>query len=184
MEKLTTSLFKLTHKFHRKDNIVDFISALSSARSMLIFMPDKLEHFAIARKFLNQIKIDFPQAKIVIYTRESYQHLLETRYNDGIIFVAPHDINPFGFPKRKLQHKIMAIDFDVIIDLNQDFNLSSTFLCQKSNAALKICLDNQNREPFYNFCFRTSVQTGLEDKYRKLINFLGRCIHPPKTVKS
>lgn len=172
MKKLTTTFLKLTSRFHKGNDVVDFAATLISAKSILIFMPDKLEDFGIALKFLKKFRQDFAGVNIDICTRDNYQNLISSNHLDGMIFVTSDDINPFGLPKRSLQHKIMATHYNIIIDLNQDFHPISTYLCQKSDAALKICLDDQDREPFYNLYFRTQLKTKLEEKYKRLFNYL------------
>ena len=152
---------------------MDFAATLTSAKSILIFMPDKLEDFGIALKFLKKFRQDFAAVQIDICTRDNYQNFINTNHQGGMIFVTSEDITPFGLPKRSLQHKIMATHYNIVIDLNHAFHPISTYLCQKSDAALKICLDDQDREPFYNLYFRTQLKTRLEEKYKKLFNYLG-----------
>ena len=175
MEKITASFLKFSAKIKKSTEIVDFASTLVSAKSVLIIMPDNLEHFGIARNFIPEIKNNFSDAKIIFLTRENYHSLLEINHPHGIIFVTPEDINQLGLPKKKLQNRILATDFDIIIDLNLDFHLPSTFLCQISAAPVKICLDEQNREPFYNFSFRMNAQKNLAEKYQGLLKYLGGC---------
>jgi len=175
MEKITTSFLKFSAKMRKSQDVVDFGSTLASAKSILIFMPDNLEHFGIARNFISEIKNDFASAKLTFLTRENYKSLLDINQPHGTIFVTSDDISQFGLPKKNLQHKILATEFDIIIDLNFDFHLLSTFLCQISHAQVKICLDNQDREPFYNFSFRTGNQINVEENYRVLMKYLGVC---------
>ncbi|UCE04597.1 MAG: hypothetical protein JSW07_13325, partial [bacterium] len=82
------------------------------------------------------------------------------------------NVNFFGLPKKELKQKILATKYDIVIDLNDDFHLPSTYLCLKSRASLKICFDHEKRGPFYNFYFRTKPNKSLDKKYRKLIQYL------------
>ncbi|HDP99531.1 MAG TPA: hypothetical protein ENN22_10175 [bacterium] len=172
MIKLTTSFLKISSKWQGKNRVVDFIDAFSSAKSILLLMPDNPEEFEIAHKFLKHIERDFFRARILYLIRDSYLQQLNEKQRHGTIFVAKDDINPFGLPKRKLKHKIMATHYDIVIDLNQNFHPLSTYLCRKTDAALKVCLENQEREPFYNFSVRTQIETALAEKYKKLLKYL------------
>ena len=172
MEKITATFLKFSAKMKKSTEIVDFASTLASAKSVLIIMPDNLEHFGVARNFIPEIKNNFSDAKLLFLTRENYHSLLEINQPHGIIFVTDDDTNQLGLPKKKLQNKILATNFDVVIDLNLDFHLLSTFLCQISNAQLNICLDDKNREPFYNLSFRMNTQKNLEEKYQSLLKYL------------
>jgi len=175
MEKVATSFLKLSARIKKSQGVVDFASQVGSAKSLLIIMPDNADHFEVARNIISEIKNDFTNAKLVFLTRENYKTLLDVSLPHGTIFVSQEDINQLGLPKKNLQHRILATDFDIVIDLNFDFHLLSTFLCQISHAPVKICLDNQDREPFYNFSFRTTSQKNLEDKYKVLTKYLGAC---------
>ena len=163
-------------KFRKSDDIIDIFGTLTEARSVLVFMPDKLEDFGIARKFIFKLIEDFPKAKFQFVIRKRYESLIDSYNSYGIIFVADNDVNFFGLPKKDLKQKILAMNYDIVIDLNDGFHLFSTYLCQKSRAKLKICLDNQDREPFYNFYFRAQAQENLEDKYQKLVQYLKKSV--------
>ena len=172
MENITLPFLKFSAKLRKQNNIVDIFDTFDKARSILIFMPDKLEDFGIARKYVNKIMADFPKANFQVVIRESYRSLLDGVIEYGIVFVAEKEVGIFGLPKKKLKQKIFTKKHDIVIDLNNEFHLLSTFLCRISDAALKICLDNEDRELFYNFYLRTNVQEKLEKKYEKLVYYL------------
>lgn len=177
MEKIVTSLLRISTKIKKRQGVVNFASTLALAKSLLIIMPDNPDHREIARNFISDIKSNFPDAKFVILTSEHNIKLLGVNRPEGTIFISPDNINQLGFPKKNIRHRIIATDFDIIIDLNFDFHLLSTFLCQISRAPVKICLDNQEREPYYNFSFRTTSQKNLEEKYQVLTKYVGVFAH-------
>ncbi len=180
MEKLTTSYLRLFAKFKKRTHIIDFASVLCTAKSFLIFMPDAANDFEIAKKFVEKLKQSYPAAHFVLFTKKDFESAISAQKQHGTIFVTPEDINTFGLPKKNIQHRIMATDFDIVIDLNSDFNLISTFLCQKSSATLKICLDNRLREPFYNFYYRNNLKEEMDTKYRKFFSYIDNCTHHHK----
>ncbi len=173
MAKITTSLLKLSAIIKKKQGVVDFGSALASAKSLLIIMPDNPDHFGFAKNVISEIENDFTTANLVLLARENYKDLLETNPSHGTIFVTTENINQLGLPKKNLQHRVLATDFDIVIDLNFDFHPLSTYLCKISQAPVKICLFNRDREPFYNFSFRTTSDKKLEEKYKGLTKQLG-----------
>ena len=172
MDKFTIPFLKISVKFRKTDLVVDICGTLAEARTVLVFMPDKLEDFGIARKFIEKLIEDFKNAKFQFVMRESYRSLLNGNQNFGTIFVADRDINFWGLPKKVLKQKILATTYDIVIDLNDDFYLPGTYLCLKSRASLKICFDHEMREPFYNFYFRARENVSLNTKYKKLIQYL------------
>jgi len=179
LEQITIPYLRLHAKLKINKNVFDVFSILAEARTILICMPAKLEDFGVARIFLNDFKQSFPQAKIVLLMLEQYRNLLDVSKKYGTIFVALKDVNVFGLPKKELLQKISTSKYDIAIDLNHSFHLLSTYLCQKSGAVLRVCLENREREPFYNFSFRYSMDEQLDNKYRKLVKYLNANVVEP-----
>jgi ADP-heptose:LPS heptosyltransferase len=172
MEKIVIPLLTIAAKLKKSDPVVDIFATLVEARTILVIMPDKVEDFGIARKFIAKLMDDFSTAKFQFVMRQNYQSLLNDEQNYGTIFVSDKDVNFWGLPKKELKDKILATEYDIVIDLNHEFHLPSTYLCLKSRASLKICFDHNKREPFYNFYFRTPTNVSLNSKYKKLIQYL------------
>ena len=180
IKKIVLPLLKLNAKLTQRNRVVDVFGAFMHAQSMLIFMPDNLEDFGIARKFTRTFTENFPNVKLHFVMRSSFKSLLDGNLGYGTIFVADRDENYMGLPKKDLKQRILATNFDIAIDLNNEFHLLSTYLCQIGGAKLRICFDNTDREPFYNFYFRSHTHKNLEDKYKRFVQFLCDCANPKK----
>jgi ADP-heptose:LPS heptosyltransferase len=180
MKNFVIAFLKLQANLVKRNRIVDVFGTFTDAQSILIFMPDILEDFGIARKFIRTLTDSFPTAKLHFVMRSSFKSLLDSNLDYGTIFVADRDENYMGLPKKDLKQRILATKFDIAIDLNNDFHLLSTYLCKISGAKLRICLDNRDREPFYNFYFRSQTHKNLEDKYKRFIQYLCACVNPEK----
>ncbi|MCU0644549.1 MAG: hypothetical protein MUC94_09835 [bacterium] len=180
MKTIIILLLKLQAKLEKRNRMVDVFGTFSNAQAMLILMPDILEDFGIARKFIRTLTESFSTAKLHFVMRSSFKSLLDSNLNYGTIFVADRDENYIGLPKKNLKQRILATKFDIAIDLNNDFHLLSTYLCKISGAKLRICFDNSDREPFYNFYFRSQTHKNLEDKYKRFIQYLCACVNPEK----
>lgn len=172
MEKIVISFLRKMAQLKKRDQVIDVFATLAEARSILVFMPDKLQDFGVARKFIENLMADFSNARFQFFMRESYRSLLNGDHKFGTIFVTDRDVNFWGLPKKQLRQKITATAYDIAIDLNDEFHLPSTYLCFKSRASLKICFDHEKREPFYNFYFRARETANLSSKYKKLIQYL------------
>ena len=172
MEKITIPFLKISARLRKSNHVVDVIGTLAGAQSILVFMPDNLEDFGIARKYISKLTDDFSGAQFHLVMRQSYRSLLNGAMDYGTIFVSDRDVNFWGLPKKQLKQKILATKYDIVIDLNNEFYLPGTYLCLKSRASLKICFDHENREPFYNFYYRTQANESLDNKYQKLIQYL------------
>jgi ADP-heptose:LPS heptosyltransferase len=172
IEKIVTPILKIIAKIKLKERVISIFDIIKNAKSILIIMPDKLDDFGVARNYLKVIETNFPQAKMTIISREQFKNLLEQTRRPGTIFVTQKDRNIFTLPKKNLIKKITSSTYDIAIDMNQTFHLFSTYLCQESGAILRICLEDKQREPFYNFSFRSSVQYKLDNKYKNMLKYL------------
>ena len=135
-------------------------------------MPTKLDDFGTALNYLPVVRDNFPKAKIDVLTLEIYRNLLRDNSFYGMIFVESKNVNIFGLPKRELVQRISASSYDIAIDMNDHFSLISTYICQKSGAMLRICLEESRRDPFCNVSFRSPKGENLDNKYRKLFKYL------------
>ena len=168
---------RFSAKFIIKNQVINFPDSIINARSVLVFMPEKLEEFGIARNFLAVLSKNFPNAKITLVMLEQYRNLVDKTRRYGTIFVTLSHKNVLGLPKKELIQKFTSTNFDSAIDLNQTFNLLTTYLCQKSGAKLRIGLEDKDREPFYNFSFRANTNERLDIKYRKMFKYLDATIN-------
>jgi len=175
MEKLAIPFLKFAKRLRKDSDVVDIFGTLAKARTILVCLPYNSDAFRIAKNFITNLTSDFPNASFQFVVRDSLLEQLDGLKKHGTIIVADKDVNMFGLPKNELVQKVFSMSYDIAIDLNEDFHLLSTFLCQKSSASLKICLDNQDRELFYNFYFRAQQHENLENKYRKLAHYLNVC---------
>ena len=171
-EHILTPFFRFTAPFKVKARVINIVDAMVKARSILILMPAKLDDFGIALQYLDVVHDNFPKAKIIVVTLDIYTNLLHDSSYYGTIFVHHKNINIWGLPKRELIQELAAFKYDIAIDLNHDFHLFSSYLCHKSGALLRICLENKKREPFCNFSFRSAAKESLNNKYRNLFKYL------------
>lgn len=183
LEKIITPFLKFLAKFRIKPIVVNVFATLAEARTILILMPDELDDFGIALKHLVSVQKIFLNARIVLVLRDSYKNLVPDSSKYGMIIVAPKDVNLLGLPKKELVAELMASNYDIAIDLNYRFHLLSTYLCQKSGASLRICLEHSEREPFYNFSIRSSNTDKLEKKYQNLFKYLSAKVDEPLAVE-
>jgi hypothetical protein len=174
IETVTEYYLKLKARFKSMDSMVDIFSTLLQARCILICLPDKLEDFGVARKFIPGIIENFVDAKITFLLKYNYINLLDRveRNRVELLTLKPENISTFGLPDRQVVNTVKKINFQVAIDLNHEFNLVSAYLCFTSRAPLRICLLNEDRDPFYNFQIQVNPQAQLDQKYEKLIKYI------------
>jgi len=170
---LSSQYLKLVSKLNSSEEPVDVFSSLAQAKHTLICLPDKLEDFGIARNFTPTLRDKFSHSKITFLVKQNYLNLLNKvdRENCYILSLNPEDITRFGLPMKQVIATIKKMNFDLAIDLNYEFNLTSTYICFISGANLRICLENKNRDPFFNFQVRTRLEDSIESKFRSFIKY-------------
>jgi len=172
IQKIVIFFLKLRSSFTQKDNVVNIFDAFSSARSLLITMPHQAEEFVIAHKYVNSLKERYSRSDLTLIIPSVNKNLLNLQGNYGMIFVDNNNVNWLGLPKKGLTEKMNASTYDIAIDLNYRFNLLSTFLCQKSDAILRVCMQDSHRELFFNINISLPVNKSLDEKYQSFINYI------------
>ena len=82
------------------------------------------------------------------------------------------DINRWFVPRHELLRRMESNKFDVAVDLNVTFSLTSAFLCKASNAPLRISFVKKNGDHFYNFQIKTKPNNANKYSYRSLLKCL------------
>lgn len=174
IEKIFEFYLKLRLKFKSIDSIVDVFGTMQQAEQVLIFLPDKLEDFGIARHYLGQLRSAFSNAKITLVLRHNYITLLEDsdREAANILAFKSEHFTYFGLPGQKIVSSIKKLSSEIIVDLNYDFHLNSAYLGSICGSPLRICLSNKHREPFFNFQVEVNPQVKLDKKYQMLLRYI------------
>jgi len=174
--KITKKLFVSYARLNDRGEIIDVCEHLSRIATALVMMPERREHFSPALDLLGRLREHFPQTTFYLLINEAMMkeqapHLAE---DDRLllIFCNEEHLGFGGLPKEELQEAIRSRHFDLLLDLNDDFNFTAAYLCRSSSAKLRICLQHPNRDPFYNFQVRAHADESLDHKYQTLIKYI------------
>jgi ADP-heptose:LPS heptosyltransferase len=161
-------------RLHPLDSMVDIFSTIQRAEHILIYLPDNLEDFGVVRLFVSEIRNIFTNAKVTFIVRHNYFTLLDLGDRKGVALfsIKSEQINSFGLPRRQVIDAIQKIKYNVAIDLSNEISSLSSFVCYLSAAPLRICLNDPRRDAFFNFQIEVGKDTKLENKYRKLLNYI------------
>lgn len=155
-----------------RTDIIDVGEYLSRIATALILPPEQPEHFKAATRILEGLRQNFAQTQFYLLTPKTCANMVALDEHVRIISYDADEIGFHGLPKDKLQQAIRSRHFDMVIDLNFDFNMIATFLCRTSEAKLRICFVHPSRDPFYNFQMRAIDSNSLEQKYQSLVHYL------------
>lgn len=178
IKKLIANCVEIYFRIHARlnplDSIVDIFSTIQRAEQILIYLPDNLEDFGVVRLFVSDIKNVFSHAKLTFILRHNYITLLEPgdRQASDLLSIKMEHINSFGLPRKQITSAIKKIKYNVAIDFSNEFSILSSYICYLSKAPLRVCLSNPKRDAFFNFQIEVGNETKLENKYRKLINYI------------
>jgi len=171
-KKFTARAYLAYARRRDRNDIIDVGEYLSKITTALILPPDQLESFKSAVCIIDGLRQHFTQTQFYLLTPKTCAGAVSLDERVRLISYDVDEIGFHGLPKDKLQQAIRSRHFDMVIDLNLDFNLIATFLCRTSEARLRICFVHPARDPFYNFQIRALDGNSLEQKYQSLVNYL------------
>jgi len=174
--KVTKKLFVSYARISDRNEIIDVCDHLSRIATALVLLPERTEHYSPAVHLFGRLRESFPNTTFYLLTNEAMvkahaPHLTEDE-RLLLIFCNEEHLGFGGLPKESLQEAIRSRHFDLLIDLNEEFNFTAAYLCRSSNAKLRMCLQHPNRDPFYNFQVRAEAHESLDHKYQTLMKYI------------
>jgi hypothetical protein len=149
--RVVSKFVRLWLKLKHEDRIVHVNKILDGAESVMVCFPDGFEEGIGAYKVLPYIRGRFPHGKITIFvSRINLEKVRKSPDIDNFISLSDKDFNRLSLPSRDLINRVRWMGFDVAIDLNRPFHLSTAYLCYRSGAKLRIGLRDQEVAPFFN----------------------------------
>ncbi len=171
-KKFTARAYLAYARRRDRADVIDVGDYLSKISTALILPPEQPEHFKTATRILDDLRQHFGQTQFYLLTPKALTEMVSLDEKMRIISYDLDEIGFHGLPKDSLQQAIRSRHFDMVIDLNLDFNLIATFLCRASEAKLRICFVHPSRDPFYNFQMRAINSNTFEQKYQSLVNYI------------
>jgi hypothetical protein len=171
-KKVTARTYLAYARRRDRADVIDVGDYLSKIATALILPPEQPEHFKTATRILDDLRQHFEQTQFYLLTPKALTETVSLNEKMRIISYDLAEIGFHGLPKDSLQQAIRSRHFDMVIDLNLEFNLIATFLCRASEAKLRICFVHPSRDPFYNFQMRAIDSNTMEQKYQSLVSYI------------
>jgi ADP-heptose:LPS heptosyltransferase len=149
-----------------------FTNFLEECGNVLIILPNDPKQFDEAKDTILELKKDWPQRQISVIVRSQFASIHEFKEYFHTIGITKDDINRFYLPKKKFIAEIKNISYDLIIDLNLDLFLPSSFLTKVINSKYRIGIKKDLVDLFYNFQFDPINYSNFKNIYVKLFNNL------------
>lgn len=127
--------------------------------------------------------IDEPSFRVALYTFRNFEGNKKTNYFYLINRVHHSHFHLMGevynmnYIKSKLTtdddfNNLFSIDFDMIVDLNKNFNYDLALIINKMKSKFKVGLSKEFADMFYNLQFNLSESDILENGYEKIKSML------------
>lgn len=173
IQKLAERLYLSHARAHAPREILDFAACLEQAVTALIIMPALPQaQQAAAMRWLDDFQEAFAETHLTVLLEQSAAARLTSGDNLQVLAFSLEDVAFYGLPKKKLQDAVRARHFDLVLDLNEHFDLVATCLCLVSDAKLRVALQHPKRDSLYHFQVRVAEHHSLELKYDSLLKYL------------
>ena len=172
VRKLAETVYLDYTRMKSKEEIIDVRDHLSQIVTALIMAPQLPHEFKAAARLFTELQHIFSDTHFSLLLKKSYAERISQAENLQMITYVPEQISFHGLPKKELRDIISNRHFDMVIDLNYDFDLVATCLCRVSHAKLRVCLQHPKRDNLYNFQVRADSNHSMEMKYDSLMKYL------------
>lgn len=152
--------------------MLDFSDCLAQALTALVVVPQPPRAHAAAFQLLADLRQAFPDTHFSVLLEKEPAARFAAAENLQVMPFSEEDIAFYGLPRKKLQNLVRDRHFDVVFDLNENFDLVAACLCLVSDARLRIALQHPKRDFLYNFQVRVAEHFDLELKYESLFKYL------------
>ncbi len=146
-----------------------FSGSFKKSFNFLVLMPEdesEFHHCIEVLQFLEDHK-----KNITIVTHDYRVSLIPAKYRQHVIEFGIEDLNKINLPTKKLVEKLLASNFNAVIDLNIKENLFSSYLSNLTSASLIIGFKKYNSDKYYNLQIANKNESA-EISYKNLLNCL------------
>ena len=161
---------------HFKNETVDFKARFKDAKRLLISYPPGLE-FNECRPMLDVFTELFPRQNLTIlhFDEKKYSpqktHIHRQLYPYLTLPDIPrHSLRSFA--KSKSLKTLRQITFDVLFDLDPNFNLLNAYLCRTLKPPLRMGFKKSCSSRYYNIEYNVETNTSYSSKLQGLINMV------------
>lgn len=172
LSRTVGTYLRVKHRLFSKQPTVNISEQLSRTKSVLIFMPTKVEQFGAALKSLESLRKLRSKWKITVVTKLEMVSFIDSKLKVNILPYSKEDLNFAGVPKAAIKQLIRNTNYDLALDFKIKFDLLAVMLFEMSGAPIKACFDSPEKSQFYNFAIRVTAAESLANKYSAMIKYI------------
>ena len=162
------------HRGQSSGKVVKLSSSEDRLRSVLFFLPDKIEHIRIVEYFIKSIshsELNGTEIRFLCSQKAGTRYL--KLINTGIQMYNEEGLDQWGLPQFPLENRICKLNAEGIADLDPEFNPVHACLARASNASIRIGFDSRLADHYYNVTLELKEAAFLEKSYLKMEQLLG-----------
>jgi hypothetical protein len=141
-------------------------------RHLVVVMPPEFHDFDVALHILVPLIERMNPGSTTVLIRENFRTWLAA---DLGVQILTFDINAKkwpGFAVESICNKVQDLDADVVVDLTPGFDPFTAALSAASRAPLRISLDTEEWNDFYNFFIALDGEKTLAERYDVLLRYV------------
>jgi len=152
---------------HQKATLFSLHEQLLKTRTALILLPDEAAEYNQTLQNLAEVESLFAKAKVTMVRKKSLPApTVNSQTWDE------NDLGYWGLPSRACKNRLLAGDYDLVIDLGLTFSTFNALLAHCSSAPLKVCFAHPQREAIYNVILQVSEPSNWRKALAVLKKFI------------
>jgi hypothetical protein len=151
-----------------KQSLFSLHEQLGKTRRALIMLPDEPSEYKHSLQDLAEVESLLANAKLTLVRKKTLPApaAASQTWDES-------DLSYWGLINRACKSRLLAADYDLVIDLGLSFSTFNALLAHNSSAPLKVCFAHPQREAIYNVILKISEPPNLH----KALTVLKKYIH-------
>jgi ADP-heptose:LPS heptosyltransferase len=142
------------------------------ANHLAVILPPEFEDFDIARYAFNQLVGKLKPYRCTAIVRENFRSWINPDVGAKFLTYDPNQKDLLGFPERKSIQQVKQLDADIVIDLTPHFSQYTAGLAAATCAPLRISLDKEHANRFFNLIIYPARGRSLQEQYFVLLSHI------------
>lgn len=138
--------------------------------SVLFILPEEEDYFRVAEHFLKTITN--PNISLAVLGQNHVKNSASLWLKNYLFTYSEADLNRWGLPGTELTDKLTNV-FDAVVDMSPVLHPVSSILTRCSNAPLRIGMNHQYSDHYFNVVIKKNRTDSLEKTYKNIQQILG-----------
>jgi hypothetical protein len=150
---------------------LDFKKTLKNASRILILLPSSAAHRMVPKAF-KQIEIVFQDKRLTFVHSGQPSQAEKQNLKHPVIYLHLKRQSVWQLRKSRVLSDVVREHFDILLDLDPEFNLTGIFLAKRRPFSLCIGLSKPCIDRYYNVQYNGSLDAAYDEKWSGLFRFL------------